>query len=325
MPLPDLPPLSVLEHFAPHTRGLTWTRVPGGFSGASVWRGADDLAPRVALKAWPAGTSLERLRQIHAWMAAARGLSFVPEVLHGAGGSATFTDDHIWDCCRWRSGSPRPAPTAEEVAAACEAVARLHNAWAALVPTQRGPCPGVQNRLRILVENESLIRAGPDSLPPVSAQLDPLLRRAVAAVVRAAPVAVGELRYWERHEFALRPCVRDLRGEHVLFSGHAVTGIIDFGAAGVDHPACDLARLLGDLSDADASLFAAGLSAYRALRPTFDAPDAFVRLLASTGAVCSVLGWLVRLVVRREPVPDTAATAARLSALVARVDRSGRA
>ena len=317
MLLPDQPPASVLEHFDPHARGLTWTRASGGFSGAHVWRG-DDTTPRVALKAWPPNISSERLLQIHAWMTAARQLSFVPNVLPGVGGRTVFAHDGIvWDCCEWMPGESRLAPTAEEVAAACEAVARIHSAWAELAPV-RGPSPGVRNRLRALAENDPLLRAGPNALPPVSARLDPLLRRAVAVAARAAPRVVEALRPWEHHAFALQPCVRDLRGEHVLFSARAVTGIIDFGAAAVDHPAGDLARLLDDFAGADDALFDRGLAAYRIPRPSFDAPDDFVRLLARAGAVCSVLGWLVRLVVRREPVTNEAAIGARLSRLVAR-------
>jgi homoserine kinase type II len=150
----------------------------------------------------------------------------------------------------------------------------------------------------------------------VSPELDPLLRHAVGVAARAAPRAVEALRVWEHREFLLHPCVRDLRGEHVLLSAGVVTGIIDYGAAAVDHAATDLARLLPDFAG-DTSLFAAGLNAYRAARPAFDAPDDFVRLLADTGAVCSVLGWLVRLVMRREPVADEGAIASRVTQLLA--------
>jgi homoserine kinase type II len=214
-------------------------------------------------------------------------------------------------------------------------VAALHDAWAE--PAGTGPCPGVLNRLRVLAENAALLAAGPGAQPPVSPLLDPLLRRAATGAARRAPGAARALRPWEHHPFTLYPCVRDLRGEHVLFDGGRVGGIVDFGAAAVDHPAVDLARLLADFAAADDLLstvpagtgcsggddqrFAAGLTAYRAARPAFDAPDDLVRLLAHTGTVCSLIGWLVRLTVRREAVADPAAAAVRLAALVARADR----
>jgi len=309
------PPSAVLAHFGLHTGGLAWRRAAGGFSGAVVWIGEGDRPP-VALKMWPPNTSAGHLLQMHAWMTAARQrLRFVP------GGYGLFEHDgHLWDCCTCMLGAPRAAPNAEEVWRACAAVAELHKVWAEREP-HRGPIPGVRDRLHVLAENEQLLRAGPNSLPPVSPQLDPLLRRAVSVVAEAAPLAVAALRPWEGREFALHPCVRDLRGEHVLFFAGSVSGIIDYGAAAVDHAAGDLARLLDDYADTDEALFDTGLEAYRATRPAFDASDDFVRLLARSGAVCSVLGWLVRLVVRREPVSDAGAIFARLSQLLSRTER----
>ena len=316
----DSPPLEAVAHFAPHTDGLAWHRAPGGFSGAYVWRGDAAGTPRVALKAWPPGASPERIQQVHAWLANAEHLPFVPTVFAGAGGRTAFVEaDRVWDCGRWLPGEPRTAPSVAEVALACEAVARLHGAWSD--EAHRGPFPGVRNRLRALADNEPLLREGPDALPPVSPHLDPLLCRAVLVAARAAPLAVRALQPWEHRTFALQPCARDLRGEHVLFEDARVSGIIDYGATAVDHPAVDLARLLDDYAGEDDAHFGAGMNAYRAARGAFDAPDEFVRLLARTGAVCSVLGWLVRLATRRDRPADPLAAAARLDSLVARVAR----
>ncbi len=316
----DLPPSAVRAHFAPHADGLTWRAAPAGFSGARVWCGESAGAPRVALKAWQPGADPDRLRQIHAWVARAAHLPFIPEVLPGAGGTtAVAADGRLWDCSRWMPGAPRRHPTAAELAAACTAVARLHRAWAA--DAGRGPCPGVLNRLRILAETEPLVRGGPAALPAVNPRLDPLLRRAVAAAARLAPAAARALEPWARRPLALRPCVRDLRGEHVLYDGGRVTGLVDFGAAAVDHPAVDLARFLGDAAEEGAS--AAALGAYRAAGGA-DVADDFVRLLAHTGNVCAALGWVVRVVVRREPAGPADAVAARLAGVLDRLDRIAR-
>jgi aminoglycoside phosphotransferase (APT) family kinase protein len=140
----------------------------------------------------------------------------------------------------------------------------------------------------------------------------------VTLTARAAPQVVRELSAWEHRTFALHPCIRDLRSAHVLFSGQLVTGIIDYGATGVDHPAADLARLLSDFS-VDPRLFTVGLNAYRAGRSTSEVPDAFVEVLARAGAVCSVLGWLIRFFIRHEPAADESAVATRLTVLVDRL------
>ena len=318
-PLPEIPPLTVLDHFAPHTRGLAWARAPGGFSGARVWRGTSQNTPLVALKAWSIDTSAEHVRQVHSWIARAAHLPFVPRVFAGAGGHTVFVEaGRVWDCVRWMPGAPRSTPTTEEVARACEAVAQLHSAWA--FAPKPGPCPGVLNRLRVLEENAPLLAAGPKALPPVAQHLDALLQRALTVSARLAPLVTRSLRVWGEHTFALQPCVRDLRGEHVLFEDARVSGIIDFGAANVDHPAGDIARLLTDFAGTDETLFSVGVNAYRGARPAFDAPDEFVRVLARSGAVCSLIGWLVRFAVRREVFADPLAVAARLDSLLVRVE-----
>jgi homoserine kinase type II len=314
--LPDSPPGAVLSHFAARAGGLSWRRVGGGFSGACVWRGEGVGVPRVALKAWPPGVAAEHVRQVHAWLERAAHLAFVPAVYAGEGGVTAFVHAGcVWECCLWQPGSPITAPAADEVDAACEAAAKLHLAWSA--EASRGRCPGVRNRLRILAEAEPLLRAGPGALPAVTPELDPLLRRGLAAAARLAPDLALELRTWANREFTLHPCVRDLRGEHVLFEGGRVAGVVDYGAAAVDHPAVDLARLFVDYAPAENDLFSVGLAAYRRVRGSSEAPDDFVRLLVRSGVAGSVVGWLVRLVVRREAISDPSSTRARLARLVA--------
>jgi Ser/Thr protein kinase RdoA (MazF antagonist) len=46
----------------------------------------------------------------------------------------------------------------------------------------------------------------------------------------------------------LQPCLRDARPEHFLFEGDHVTGLVDYGAMGVECVAADLARLLAEFS-----------------------------------------------------------------------------
>ena len=269
------------------------------------------------MKAWPLDTTADRVGQFHAWMSRAGHLPFIPMVFAGVGRETTCVEaGRLWDCCRWQPGDPLIAPMPADVESACEAVAQLHLAWGADAGTRCGPCPGVLNRLRILSENESLLLAGPDGLPPISPQLDPLLRQAVRGAASAAPLAAAALQPWATRILTLQPCVRDLRGDHVLFERNSVSGIIDFGAIGIDHPAVDLARLLIDYTQRDESLFAVGIAAYRRVRGEFEVPDEFVRLLSRSGAVCSVLGWLVRLVVRREAVLDFRPILSRLEPLV---------
>ena len=122
---------------------------------------------------------------------------------------------------------------------------------------------------------------------------------------------------------AIRRFLADRRGlSSIVFAGTSLM-LFGFGAMAVDSPAVDLARLLGDYAETG-TLFRAGLASYRRARPPFDAPDEFVELLARAGVICSLLGWLVRLVVRREPVSDPASTASRLARLLASLEQKSR-
>jgi homoserine kinase type II len=165
------------------------------------------------------------------------------------------------------------------------------------------------------------LHAGPNALPSIAPELDPLLCRAVSVARRFAPQVASALQSWEHRTFAIQPCVRDLRAEHVLFEENRVAGIIDFGAMALDSPAVDLARLLGDYAHANDEIFRAGLTAYRINRGAFDVPDELIRLLAHSGAVCSILGWLVRLLARRDSVFDVGLIRSRLARLIGRVEQ----
>jgi homoserine kinase type II len=258
-----------------------------------------------------------RLASVHGWMTRAVRLPFVPALLTTATGhTLAQVGGRVWDATRWVSGSPLSHPTAAEVGAAGAAVARLHAVWAA--DRRVAPAPGVLNRLRVLAEGRTFapshLRAGL-GLPP---ELRPVILRACEVVSGVGPVAESDLRPWENVPLPVQPCVRDLRGEHVLFSGPSVTGVVDFGAMAEDTPAVDVARMLGDLAGDDEGLFAAGLHGYRAAGGNSGVTDELVRVLDRAGVVCSVVGWLVRLLVERRSYPDPAAVATRLGHLLTR-------
>jgi hypothetical protein len=117
-----------------------------------------------------------------------------------------------------------------------------------------------------------------------------------------------------------QPCVRDLRGEHVLFNSGRVTGIVDYGAMAIDHAAVDLARLLGDFAEDQVELFAVGLRAYRDSGGEVETSDEFLAQLAGTGALGSAINWVRRL---ENPAPlpvESAAVEARFARLLRRIE-----
>lgn len=312
-----------LARYGAAVGGLRWVPLGagGGFSGASVWRGEDDRGPALALKAWPPDTPPDRLAAVHRLMARAGHLSFVPAVIPAADGSTVVVaEGQAWDLTRWMPGAADLAtnPNPTRLANACAALAQLHWAWRPAVPVW-GPCPAVRRRLELLARRREL-SAVPLRTPP-HAILDAPVRRGWRAVTAVADRAERSLCESAGRPVALQPCLCDVWGGHVLFSGDAVTGVIDYGAVKEDHVAVDLARLLGDVVGDDDERFGEGLAAYRAAGGELDVPDAFARLLDRTGVVCGVINWLLRLCDGGYEHPDPAAVAARLERLVERLER----
>lgn len=307
-------PHAILSHYGPAIACLRWFPVAGGFSGAAVWRGDDDTGtPILALKGWPAGTTVDRLTQIHRWMARAAHLPFVPAVLPTRDRSPIVTEaGRVWDLTHWMSGTPDATPSPARIAAACAALAALHRVWAA-ESRRMTPCPAIARRLAALADwrdRQPLPRTG-------HPELDALLHRGADVVRRFAPDSERRLHTWADRSVAVQPCLCDVHGEHVLFTGDAVTGVIDYGAMKFDHVAVDLARLLGDLVGDDEARFAAGLQSYREAGGEAEFPDALVRLLDRTGAVCAVAVWLLRL---SNTATAPGAVAHRLAPRVARLE-----
>jgi aminoglycoside phosphotransferase (APT) family kinase protein len=103
------------------------------------------------------------------------------------------------------------------------------------------------------------------------------------------PQAVLNLQPWLNRKVLMQPCLADIWADHVLFEKNKLTGLIDFGGARLDHPAQDLARLIGSWS----------LTASRPLENYFfdfpDRGDTFQTLaimLAQTGLIVSLSNWL---------------------------------
>ncbi len=319
---PEIARVAVLSRYGAVVAGLRWAALgaAGGFSGARLWRGETAAGPALALKAWPPEMTADRLTGIHARMTQAGHLPFVPAVVPTTDHStAVTTAGRVWDLTGWMPGAADAgvsSPT--RLANACAALARLHRVWRPTNPAV-GPCPGVRSRLSLLTRWKEQRESGPRSSGHLA--LAEAIRRGWHAAATAVGRAEAALRAWEGQPVPVQPCLRDVWGAHVLFTGDEVTGLVDYGAVRDDCVAVDLARLLGDLIGDDDVRFAAGLTAYRAAGGVLDLPNEFVRLLDRTGAVCGVLNWLLRLRDAAHDRPDAAAVAARLNRLTARVER----
>lgn len=116
----------------------------------------------------------------------------------------------------------------------------------------------------------------------------------MTVVVRRTPGLLAELRPWIDRPLPLQPCLGDCWHAHILFTGDAVTGLIDHAAVRVDYPLVDLARLLGSLSltASDESHLLAGYESERKFRPI---DWQLLPGLRQAGIIASLARWAIRL------------------------------
>jgi len=313
-----------------------------GFSGAEIFRATSPLGT-FALRCWPAEhPTSSHIRSIHKLLAQSfeRGCTFVPVPVANLHGDTLIEfAGRRWQLEPWMPGTPdleaKPGP--ERVEAAFKALAELHRAFAgdrASQPPQPSPAlleririlegclAGDMHRVRIAFNNEYL------------ADWDDRVRRYFKLFERFAPEVDMRLRHAAAHDYSLQPVLRDVHREHILFPNPTeklptekfasdeyptVSGIVDFGALTIDHPAIDLARLLGSYEIDD--------QAWRSvlLEFSFAQLTGKERLLVEafdrSGALLSPFRWLWWLFVERRTFRDPEAVAARFDVLLQRLTR----
>jgi Ser/Thr protein kinase RdoA (MazF antagonist) len=298
-----------------------------GFSGASLWRIRTDTR-ELCLRAWPpAGPTIDQLSFIHRLMdwACASGLGFVPAVVRTRR-NQTWVEyaGCLWDLTTWMPGradfhaDPKPA----RLVAACTALAQLHAVWSR-VNSGSATCPAVLRRLECLRQWEALLQSHwrphfePGDLDPVRPWAEKAWQLLPALIARLPDL----LAPWRTRVLPVQPCLCDVWHDHVLFDGDRVTGLVDYGSVKIDHVAVDLARLLGSLVGEDKEMQAAGLQAYRAVRPLSVEEESLVSVLDETGTVLGAANWLRWLYHEGRRYEDRNAVARRLAALVQRMER----
>jgi len=299
----------------------------GGFSGARIWR--IRMPDRtLCLKCWPSGDLTEEALQfIHAVVLHVRrqGLDIVPTACQDRlGRTVVRHQDHLWDLTPWLPGRAdyRQNPLPAKLDAALKVLAELHRA-AESYPGRTphvGRSPGVVQRLQRVRryaagEWSRLFRS---VVPDVWPEFYDLVREALLKASEGLGPLEILLETASTWEVPLQVCIRDVWHDHVLFTGERVTGLVDFGALGIESVAADVARLLGSMAsvrasrtDADA-VWQAGLAAYASIRPMQDHEKALVEVFDRSGALLGALNWIEWLFGERRQFCDPAAVAQRL-------------
>ncbi len=292
----------------------------GGFSGARLWR----LDGPLCLRAWPTGFSPQRLNFIHRCMTHARtaGLAFVPRLFATAARTtAVEYAGRLWELQEWLPGDAdyQCNPSPAKLRAALVALARLHVCWQNILPPASGPCPAVIRRLNIVREWRDLVQSGWRPTPRAADPARPAAEHAWRLLPGRIDAIPDLLKHWTDRTWPLQPCLCDVWHDHVLFDGDRVTGLIDYGAMKIDHPAVDVARLLGSLVEDDLDGWATGLAAYREVRPLSADEAELARTLDVTGTIAAAAVWLRWLYYDGKEFEDRAAAGRRLESIAARL------
>lgn len=298
----------------------------GGLSGSRLWRYPSGLGTLLA-RAWPAdGPPRSALEEIHGWLGESADLGFIPAPLRGLDGRTLYGHaGRLWEVTPWLPGTAEAGhpPPADRVRAAFVALAAFHQRLSR--HQSAGPSPGLQARLKELT---GWLGSGFSAVETLLAlrRDDPLCdaaRRWVEAARARAPYAVDGLTRGAGVTVVRQPCLRDVRPEHVLFTGGTVTGLVDFGAMGVDTVAADLARLLSEWTLGTPSARNAALAAYESVRPLAPEETALIEVFERSSAVLVGGHWVRWHFVEGRVFDDPAAVARGLAKGLERLTETG--
>lgn len=281
----------------------------GGLSGAVVLRVEADSG-LYALREWGAGTiTKERIFELHRFLDHLSQFGLPVAVpLRAVSHPSTLIEsaNAYWQLEPWLPGTRLSLKDVQvsKVHLAMEQIARMHlaaekyrstpqgSAWFAV---RTGSVPALTERIH-LVDRwdrhhvESCIR----DLGRAPEQLRKLGMLILTHYVQFAERIKDELQALQSTPFHLIPCWRDLRHEHVLFTGDAVTGIIDPAATRRDHPGTDVSRFLGSLVGDDLSMWKTSLTRYSQVRPLTTDDLRLIEVLDRSSVLLSGLTWLER-------------------------------
>jgi aminoglycoside phosphotransferase (APT) family kinase protein len=243
--------------------------------------------------------------------ARAAGLMFVPRLIASNKGT-TIARHQPYDVelSTWQPGQPEPENSCspERLQAAVRALAQLHAVWRASTMT-KGECFAAQHQWQRLAE---WTPAELESLRSSLQGRSETFRIGAFLFLGQREQALKQLTPWLGRKVMLHYCLGDVWSAHMLFTGDEVTGLIDYGGMRLDHPAQDLARLLGSICRGDARLRKVGLDAYHGPEELKD----LAVVLETTGAIVGIGNWLRWLVIEKRTFADPAAAERRFTQLV---------
>lgn len=330
VPAPTQPDLSTILPRWPISATEVSPLQSSGFSGANLWKINASQPKPLCLKHYRSSDlTVKQLDGIHRVLIHAfnEGCDFVAKPLRLTDGFTTVVagpDNSptagLWDLSNWVPGCAVTSFNNAQIVSAFASVARFHKS-AAQVNLAFGPSPNLSYRQSQLAK---LVRPDSSTLDQASdllktASIDSALRGHLATLVdllqRVPQSHIASLRTrlneFSTMELPLHPVVRDLRAEHLLFTGDQLTGLVDFDAMQMDSVAYDLSRLTSSMRLDESQLHLA-LSTYHSARPIQAAEAKLVQLLTAVSTLLAPLSWVNWLVLEQRSFGNLAAVERRL-------------
>jgi homoserine kinase type II len=218
-----------------------------------------------------------------------------------AGDTLAEFEGGCWELATWMPGVAdfHQHPSEPRLVSAMQALARLHVAWEHFPTRMTGlaTSPAMTSRREQLAKFVNLLPQLRSGLSNASRALQDRGRRVLDYFERQANPLAAQLREASAWHVPLQPCLRDIWHDHVLFTGDAVTGIVDFGAARVECVAGDLARLVGSLVGNDSQRWTNAIAAYEQLRRLTDNERRLIPIFDQSSVAMSGMQWLQWLLI----------------------------
>ena len=308
-----------------------------GLSGAMLWK----IIPATAfssagpgpfcLRRWPKEhPAPDRLAWIHAVLKHVQQQTKLPLPVPLAtltGETFIRAEGHLWELTPWLIGAADFAEnhSPARTTAALQAVAQFHVAGSQFSRHQQGekfaPSQVVEDRFKQMQDWKDrkafvLQAKAADAPLQIRSFAEPILGH----FWRLVPHLLPPLQIAAHLPVPWLPAIRDLRPEHLLFTGEQLTGILDFGALRWESPMLDLARLLSGCQQPTSEWVAAALASYHEVRPLDDSELHLLEPLLASVTLMSALTLLDWLILEQKPFSHPQLLIRRLAVLLRQLE-----
>ncbi|MEC9091179.1 MAG: phosphotransferase [Planctomycetota bacterium] len=312
----------------------------GGYSGAALWHLQDGVSGKqFCLRRWPVQSGQSaRVRWIHRLLNQAVEQGFNHRLLPipqktSCGQTAFVQENVVYELTDWLPGAASfwEKPGVAKIRSVAVRLAEFHNAWRNCCrepDLQEKPLPGIQKRIAFIDElNQGLlmkIRFALDSdfenpdFP--SEPFRGLANRALDCFDKLNPALRAQLGVCREKRYGQQMCIKDIWHDHVLFRDNQVSGIVDFGAIGIDNVATDVSRLFGSLLGNSGEDWDVALEHYQGVRELSNAERELIVVYDRSTTMLAGLNWLRWILIENRKFESYLPITQRMELLVNRLD-----